>query len=253
LRDVSGNLGEGTLRLTVNYNLKDPDRSWFNLQIERADAGVLLTPLLTGRAPPATSHPVEATATPIQGALDIQLRGNLGREWRAHGNIVLTRGKLFGAEISEVRLPVSLSYSPSEGSGQLDFADNTAQLARGRVQGKATLRWGDGLRLEGGVRFFDVYMPTLLRSAGPEVSKIAEGRLTGRLDFGGENIRSVDDLTAKLDASFSQAQPLQLPVLDVVARYVAPGQSTMSFPKGDVQATLARGVVRVRRLTMSNS
>ena len=253
LRDVSGNLGEGTLRLTVNYNLKDPDRSWFNLQIERADAGVLLTPLLTGRAPPATSHPVEATATPIQGALDIQLRGNLGREWRAHGNIALTRGKLFGAEISEVRLPVSLSYSPSEGSGQLDFADNTAQLARGRVQGKATLRWGDGLRLEGGVRFFDVDMPTLLRSAGPEVSKIAEGRMTGRLDFGGENIRSVDDLTAKLDASFSQAQPLQLPVLDVVARYVAPGQSTMSFPKGDVQATLARGVVRVRRLTMSNS
>jgi hypothetical protein len=253
LRDVSGDLGDGTLRLTVNYNLKDPDRSWFNLQIERVDAGVLLTPLLTGRAPPATSQPVDATATPIQGALDIQLRGNLGREWRAHGNIALTRGKLFGTEISEVRLPISLSYNPSEGSGQFDFADNTAQLARGRVQGKATLRWGDGLRLEGGVRFFDVDMPTLLRSAGPEVSKIAEGRMTGRLDFGGENIRSVADLTAKLDASFSQAQPLQLPVLDVVARYVAPGQSTMSFPKGDVQATLARGVVRVRRLTMSNS
>jgi hypothetical protein len=253
LRDVTGNLGDGSLRLTLNHTLCDPERSWFNLQIERVDAAVLLTPLLTGGPPPATSQRVGATTMPIQGALDIQLRGNLGREWRASGNIALTRGKIFGAEVSEVRLPISLAYAPSQGTGELTFADNTAQLARGRVQGRATLRWGDGLRLEGGVRFFDVDVPTLLRSAGPEVSKIAEGRMSGRLDFGGENIRSLDDLTAKLDASFTQAQPLQLPVLDVVARYVAPGQSTMTFPKGDVQATLSRGVVRVKRLTMSNS
>src|SRR5207253_3200283 len=70
---------------------------------------------------------------------------------------------------------------------------------------------------------------------------------------GGENVRSMEDVTATLDASFKQAQPLQLPVLDVVARYVAPGQSTMTFQNGDIRATLSRGVVRIKPLTMSGS
>jgi translocation and assembly module TamB len=114
------------------------------------------------------------------------------------------------------------------------------------------LIWGTGLRLDGRLRFFDVDVPTLLRSAG-EASKIANGRMSGRLDFGGENVHSIDDLTATLDATFSQTQALQLPVLDVLARNVAPGQSAMTFQTGDVQARLARGVVHVKRLSMSNA
>ena len=118
--------------------------------------------------------------------------------------------------------------------------------------GRATLRWGDGLRLEGTLRFFDVNVPTLLRSAGG-ASRIAGGRMSGRLDFGGENVSSADNLNATLDASFVQTQALQLPVLDVLARWVAPGQAAMTFDKGDVRANLSRGVVRVKRLSMSNA
>src|SRR5205823_1317699 len=139
------------------------------------------------------------------------------------------------AEVGEWRLPITLSYTPSQGTGQLDFSDNSAQIAQGRVQGRATLRWGSGLRLDGSLKFYDVDLPTLLRSTG-DASRYAAGRMSGRLDFNGENIHSADDLNATLDASFAQAQPMQLPVLDVVARYVVPGQSTMTFQKGDIQA-----------------
>jgi translocation and assembly module TamB len=147
---------------------------------------------------------------------------------------------------------VSLSYSPLHGTGQLDFNENNAQLARGRTQGRASLRWGSGLRLEGTLRFIDVDLPMLLRSAGA-ANKIAGGRMSGRLDFGGDNIHSLDDLTGTLEASFAQAQALQLPVLDVVAHEVAPGRSAMTFEKGEARATLSRGVVRVNRLSLSNA
>src|SRR5581483_5923591 len=130
----------------------------------------------------------------------VHLRGSLGREWQVAGDVALTHGKVYGVEISEWHLPVSLSFSPRHGTGQLDVNENHAQLARGRTQGRASLRWGSGLRLEGTLRFFDVDVPTLWRSTGA-TSKIAGGRMTGRFDFGGNNIHSPDDLTGTLEAS----------------------------------------------------
>src|SRR5207248_2794106 len=127
-RDLSGSFGEGVLRGTIVYNLRQPERGWYNISIERVDAAKILGPLLSATsATSATSEPVGGTASPITGPLEIQLRGNLGSEWHGTGSIALGRGKVYGAEVGEWRLPITLSYTPSQGTGQLDFSDNSAQ------------------------------------------------------------------------------------------------------------------------------
>ena len=130
LRDVSGSFGDGTLRGTLVFHFKEPERSWFNLQLDGVEARRLLVPLLAGLTSAPTSQAVGASTSPIEGALDVHVRGSLGREWRATGDLAPTHGKVYGIEISEWRLPMSLSYSPRHGTGQLDFTENHAQLAR---------------------------------------------------------------------------------------------------------------------------
>src|SRR5439155_2459486 len=98
----------------------------------------------------------------VEGPVDMRLRGTLGREWNGGGDIVLNRGTVFGVEVTEWRLPVSFSFSPRSGRGQVEVQETSAQVGHGRVQGKASIAWGDSARVDGQVRFFGVDLGTLL-------------------------------------------------------------------------------------------
>src|SRR5262249_33801833 len=86
VRDITGRLGEGLFRGTVVYNLRQRDRSYFNLKLERADAVHLFAP-------------IPQLAELIQGPVEANLRGTLGREWRASGVLLLTRGRVLGLDV----------------------------------------------------------------------------------------------------------------------------------------------------------
>src|SRR5262249_40462550 len=147
------------------------------------------------------------------------------------GDVVLTRGRVFGLEVAEWRLPLQFGYSPREGRGDLTVSDSAATIALGRAVGRARFTWNDGARLEGSLRFYEVDLRSLTGSTG-EFSSVAAGRLSGRVEFGGGDIRSANDLTASVSATLRQAQALQLPVLSQLVPFLRAGTSSATFQSG---------------------
>jgi hypothetical protein len=236
IRDINGLLGEGLLRGNVVLNLRERERSYFNLNVERADAARLLAPL-------------PELADLVQGAVEVSLRGTLGREWRASGSAILTRGRVVGVGVTEWRVPIDLTFAPAEARGQLDVRDSAAQIASGRATGRLSLSWGTGTRLEGSLRFFNADFQGLAARSG-SLRNVAVGKVTGRFDFGATDFRTVDDLNGVLEATLAQSQALELPVLNVLVPFVTPGQSATTFQSGDVRARLDRGNFRLQRLAL---
>jgi hypothetical protein len=67
----------------------------------------------------------------------------------------------------------------------------------------------------------------------------------------GDSMRSLNDLTATVQASLNQTQALQVPVLSQTAPFLVPGLSaSTTFQSGELRARLAGGVLRVQRLTL---
>jgi hypothetical protein len=238
LRNVSGNLGQGLLRGRLVFGLTARRNSFFNIALDRVEASEVLLP-----------YP--DLADRIKGPLDVHLHGRLGREWYGGGTVVLSQGRAFGLPVNEWRVPLDFSYSPATGRGEVDVRGSHASLAQGRADGEASYSWGGGGRLNGSLRFSDVNLTALLSHEG-DFSSYATGRLTGRLDFGGSDVRSVNDVTATLAAKLGQTQPYQVPVLRQLTPFLGLGQ-TSTFSTGEVRGTLSRGVFRIQRFTLTGN
>jgi uncharacterized protein involved in outer membrane biogenesis len=239
LPDLSGEFAGGTLRGQMVFRLRDLVRSYFNVAIDGADAARVLAPW-------------PALAANVSGAVSARLRGTLGREWTGGGNVVFTRGKLAGLEVSELRLPLRFAVAPARGRAHLDIEDTSASVARGRLSGRASLGFGLGTRLEGNVRFSGVDLRSVLRSL-TDSTQLGAGQVSGRIEFSGHDVRSLDDVTADVDASFSQAQAFQFPVLSQIAPFILPGQSSTTFQSGDLRGRLSNGIFRVQRLRLAGN
>jgi uncharacterized protein involved in outer membrane biogenesis len=239
LPDLSGEFAGGTLRGQMVFRLRDLDRSYFNVAIDGADAARVLAPW-------------PALAANVSGAVSARLRGTLGREWTGGGNVALTRGKVAGLDVSELRLPLRFAVAPARGRAQLDIEDTSASVARGRLSGRASLGFGLGTHLEGNLRFSGVDLRTVLRSV-TDSTQLGAGQVSGRVEFSGHDVRSLDDVTADVDASFSQAQAFQFPVLSQIAPFILPGQSSTTFQSGDLRGRLSNGIFRVQRLRLAGN
>src|SRR5262249_38160547 len=153
--------------------------SFFNVTLERVEASQVLLP-----------YP--ELANQIKGPLDIHLRGRMGREWYGGGTVLLHQGRVFGLPVHEWRVPLDFRYSPDSGNGEVDVRGSHAALAQGRADGDASYSFGAGGRLNGSLRFYEVNLAQLLSQEG-DFSGYASGRLTGRVDFGGSDVRSIND------------------------------------------------------------
>jgi hypothetical protein len=252
IRDISGDLGGGEISGSIVYNPRQPDASSFALTLDQVEASQLLLPF---HPPLQADGRLEALnqPAPVEGPLEVQLRGSLGSDWRGNGSVVLNRGRVYGLEVNQWSLPFEFDVVPGEGRGEVRVSDTTLQAARGRGQGRAELTWSVGdIRLDGTLRFFDTELRGLLRSFGA-TSSVVVGRLSGRLDFGGTNIHSLDDLTATLDARLDGSQALELPVFRLLAPYLAPGNSALTFDRGQIRARLAHGVIHLQPLTLTST
>jgi hypothetical protein len=230
VNDIAATLGQGTVAGKVVINLKQPERSWLRLNVDNVEASDALKPW-------------PALAQEIHGSLMLRLRGTLGRVWTGNADVELTRGKVFGVEVSEWTVPLHYSFEPAAGTGQLDISDSTASVAQGRVNAQLRAVWTDTLRLDGSMKFTGVD----LRQALP-AAHIGKGQISGHAEFQGAGVRSIDDIDGTLVATLQQTQALELPVLKQLAPILGLA-STTTFQSGDVRARLSRGVVHVERLT----
>jgi translocation and assembly module TamB len=180
----------------------------------------------------------------------MQAHVRLGREWHGSGQAHLVRGRIAGVEVAEWRLPFRFSYLPDVNSGQIRIDDSGLQVGAGRATVRLSAGWGAGVRLDGAIVFRAIEVRSLGQTFVALEHQLGSGRLSGRFDFAGQDVHALQDLNARLDVDFAQAQPLQLPVLSQITPYLRGVSTSTSFEKGDLRATLSRGIWRVRRLAL---
>jgi uncharacterized protein involved in outer membrane biogenesis len=232
LRELSATIAGGQFRAQVSSNLRNPERSFFVVNFDNAEAAQLLAPFL-GDA--------------VEGTLHGRIKGNLGATWSGTADIELTRGKIHGLDVTSWRAPIEWQFAPGQNRGQIQIADSSAQVARGRATGRVNVYWDYSARVDGEVKFYGVDVQSLLRKTGS--AQLAGGQMTGHFGFEGRDVRSFEDLSGLLTASFSQSQPLQVPVLSQLAPYLGIGPTT-TFQKGALLARLGRGVLRIQHLNL---
>lgn len=235
LKDINGSFAGGTLRLSGGYRFA-PGRGWFNLRLNRVDLGPLR--LFDGDQV-------------VQGLTDLTLRGTIGSEWRMSGAVSMGRGKVHGIEISDLHLPVEGSWIPATSHLELSVREATAQVGPGRARFRGTLRRTTDWRAEGQLHFIDASLRSLADVLG-DVTSIARGRVTGKIDFSGAEMRSWSDLNANIHATLNDAQALQLPILRHLLPHVLPGNGGVEFQAGEMRGRLAGGVLRISELTLDS-
>jgi hypothetical protein len=234
LRDITATFGEGTLHSQLAFNFQNLERSWFTLSVQGVEASRVLEswPILAGKA---------------EGHVEAHLRGRLGREWSGSGDLFLSRGKVMGVEVSDLRLPLTWNFAPGDGRGQIDCPETSARLATGRATGHTTFVWGTGSRLEGQLRFSDLELSTLMHRS--DSNGFGSGRVSGRCDFAAADSLSLNDLNGHIEATLTQNQAFEFPVLRQVAPFLGI-QTSSSFESGEVRARLAHGVIRIQSLLL---
>jgi hypothetical protein len=237
LNNITGDLGGGIFLGRLVFGLTGNQRSYFSINLQQVDASRLLIPLPT-------------LAANVHGPVDAHLRGHINSEWLGSGDVALTRGQVFGMDITEWRIPMQFAFSPTQGTGEVTVRDSAAQLAQGRARVNAEMGWGNGLRLNGIITFFQVDLRTLLRHH-PSLSSYASGRVSGRIDLSGFEMKSASDLNALVQAKLQQGQALQMPVLRQITPYLRPGVGPMTFQSGQLKGRLARGVFTIQHLTLT--
>ena len=129
------------------------------------------------------------------------------------------------------------------------MTDAGAQASRGRLTAQANLTWGESARLDGQARFSAIDVGELLSHYTE--SRVVGGLATGRVDFGGRNMRSVKDLSARVEAKLAQAVPSQMPVFRQVMPFIVPGVgANVQFNSGELRGVLGGGVFRIEQLSL---
>jgi uncharacterized protein involved in outer membrane biogenesis len=236
----SGAVGGGTVAGRLAYSLAPGGRREFNVALSHVPVERLLV-----------AYP--DIASEITGPVDLTVSGSVGPSARGSGSLLAGRAKVYQAELTDLRLPFDWDYDAPSGFGRLAVRDAGAQASLGRATGRMTLMFGGVNRLDGSIQFSDLDLRAFLTQF-TTYGSYGAGRITGRFDFGGNDVRSVNDVSGTMTARITQAQALQLPVLRQLVPFLGPAASgATTFNQGDLRANLARGIVRVQRLALSSS
>jgi translocation and assembly module TamB len=235
--NLSGRFADGTLRGRIRYNFTAPERSFYTLSLDGADAGRLLAPF--GFAD-------------LAARVNVTTRGELGPRLRGSGTVSLHRGKLTGFQLAEVRVPFDWNYTPGSG-GRLGIRDAGGQLLGGRVSGEATVAWGLTTHIQGRIRFTNLSFRAVLGQFG-QSSGLGSSRMNGQFTFTGTGMRSINDLSGQLNATLGEGPVFDLPVFSQLAQYLVPGagvRSLVQFTEGELRGRLGGGQFRLERLAMA--
>jgi len=236
--NLIANFGDGSISGDFLFDLLSPNRRRMVLELRRVPVSRLLLPL-PGLAP--------FIEVPVSGRIE----SSIGSQMRGSAVLTLLRGQFFRLPLSEMRVPVTWDVRLNPLQGTLTFRDVTGQIGLGRMSGEGSLifSYGGPTRLKGHIKFVNVNANTLINSLSNN-GATSGGQATGVLDFSSDNLQTLADVNGSIRAELGQLQLFQMPLFEQIARFLAPVRS-LNTPgrKGELQATLNRGVIRIRRFT----
>jgi translocation and assembly module TamB len=233
--EVSGGIAGGTVRGRARVFLNNTERNYFALTLTGADAKRLFAI-------------VPEFGDKVDGPVTVTVRGRIGPEMRGSGTLTMDRGTVAGVTVAGLRIPFDWATAPG-GYGRFAIRDASMHAGSGTATANLTAEWGVETRVDGLVKLVNVP----LRTISPDIGSFAllgNGRITGRFDLVGRNVRSVDDLSGTLLATLGNTSPREVPIIQQAVPFLNPVGLVKPFETGDVRATLSRGVFRVERLAL---
>ncbi len=235
VNEFTGRYAGGVLRARARMDLQDTRRNFYSVSVDRADARLLFAP-------------VAALKRAVDGEVSLSVKGRVGDRNSGSGTISVDRGTVAGLAVSGLRVPFDW-VGAAGGYGTLTVREATSQAGQGRLTGNVTYNWGSSDRLDGRVQFHDVKLQSVIGSS----SVFGNGRITGRFDIAGTNIRSENDLTGTLVGTLNQTSVREIPVLQTITPYLNVSGLTAPFQSGDVRGRLGNGLFRLERLALQNA
>lgn len=233
--EISGTLAGGSLRARGRLSFDGYRRDYIAITLSGADAGRLFGPLFDD---PHT----------LRGGVSLTFRGWFGEGFHGTGLVYVPRGEVYGLEATEMRLPFAVTTG-AFGYGKFVLRDAEGRISGGRVAGNLSYEWGYAAHVGGTLHFSNIRIGGLVRSLR-DSSLIGNGRVSGRFDLSGTQVRSVHDLTGQLTARLSQTSVRELPVLRQTAQFLSPRIGAKAFEDGGIQGRLANGVFRIERFAL---
>ncbi len=232
LRNFGGNFARGRLRIRARYDIEDPRRNFYNITLDRASIK-LLAGLIPMKSP--------------DGEASLIARGKLfGPTAASNLTLTLSGINLGGLPVTQVNIPIV--WTGSFDRGRIVLRNGGGHIGNGKLTGNVTYDYGAVSRLGGDIRFQNVQIRSIIGSS----STFGNGRVSGRIDLGGEIIRSVDDITATLNARLNQTSVREVPLISVVSPFLQPIGLLKPFDSGEVKGRLSKGVFRLERFALSN-
>lgn len=234
--DFGGTLAGGLLRGRARYDIRRPGRNFFSVTLDRADAEKLL----------AATPDLSETVT---GPVSVVVRGKFAPSPEGTGTLTLERGTV--GELAATDLRVPFDWAIGTGAGRVAVREAAGTIGGGRVTADGEYTWGLAGRLTAKIRFTEVRLRSVLANVGG-AGAFGRGRITGRIDLGGDSVRSANDITGTLTATLSGTSVQEVPILRVVTPYLSPTGLVSPFQSGEARARLANGVVRLERLELAS-
>ena len=239
LIDFSGDLAGGQLRAAATLDLNQRGGSKFTLAIDDIRAEDLLAPwpafnkMLSG---PASAH----------------FRGSLSRPWRVSGTLEMDRGQIAALPVSDVRLPLMITFEPRTLACNVDLPDGAGQVGRGRVQIRAAVRSSHTISVDSQISFVDADLQPLLAQAGA-AGELSGSRATGTIKLSGQNVRSFADLSGNIEVKLRDLHSGGFAPFQRITPYLSGGLASGSFNDGSLRGRIGGGTLQIDRLVVGNA
>ena len=160
-----------------------------------------------------------ALAKHADGFGTVRVAGQLGESFHASAELDVTRARLFGLPLTELRAPAELVVTPATGTGQLQVRHWSARLAGGRLRGNALLHLGAEPSFQGDVVLSELDVEAISRLMS-DAGRPESGRITGKIGLSGHNPALPMTYRGRVDLALSVASLVSLPVLREIDKFL---------------------------------
>ena len=209
----------------------------FALEIDRAKLGQVLALVPT-------------LGSLTSGAAKIRVAGTLGESTEGTGELRVDRGEIAGLPLSELKIPIRFGLAPGSGDGSVEARNWAARLAGGRVEGTARIRVGSSQAFRTETRLNDLEIEFLTRLLS-DARRPASGKVSGVVRLEGNDVARTETYNGRAELELQNAEVLDIPVFNVLNRFLGARGTGGVFEEGTILATVANRQIQVEELNLA--
>jgi len=239
VENAAGGYAGGTISLIADLNPFDNTRGTVEVLLRRADAQRAV-----GWIP---------GLEPVEGTLDMRLRGRLANLWRWQGDAEIGRGRYGPLAFSSARVPLTIDVNPFQGALHVESHRANLRAAHGRGIMNVSADLGLISRLDIDSTFTNLDAAEVLDGDGLG-GRLAGGRISGTMQLSSRNFRTISDLEGSLAATLTGSRAQNLPVIGSVFDVVRlPTGGGGTVERGEIRVFIRRGVARIDKLAIAGT